>query len=354
MWYERATRVLAFRRYLLIGFLVLGVVLAVFGDRFLRPLSPTCPEAPVYAQEVAEGIRTQLDALFAAGQLYCVTPPEGLKNLVGPVYWGGDGVNSALYFQLSDPVGTVVTRYAFGQNYLPGPRGGPPPVGFRNESPARLAYSNQAPEGAGFYYFLAGSPGDADFAVDVTIRGPAIPNEGLTDRNAWRDMENVWRLLQGQAAAERQQTTARAAMPVLPDRWYDKRRRIVAPEMATLVGSEEEGQRSVPDPAKLRDAQLPAPVVYQVLNGPLGSGVWVAGVVTGTYPALVLVPRSGGAAIIQDFETQTYAAQGTAVRLASFSFPPLPNGAVFDGHYWHNGAKRGTTEPDLVLPVVAP
>ncbi len=354
MWYATVTRVLEYRRYLFVVIIVLGVFFALFGERLLRPLSPTCAAAPDYGQDVPDEIRSQLDALFQQEQLYCITPPAGLKNLVGPVYWGSDGVNSALYFGLSDPVGTVVTRYAFGQDYLPGPRGGPPPVGFRNEIPGRLVYANQAPEGAGFYYLLTGSPGDADYAVDVTIQGPAIPNEGLTGRNVWRDLESLQRFVQGQPAAQRQLTSARAAAPVLPDRWYKQRRRTVAPEFATTVGDPEADPVIIPDPEKLRGAQLAGPQVYQVLNGPLGSGVWVAGVMTGTVPAMVLVPRDGGQAIAADFDTQTYGAQGTPVRLASFSFPPLPPGAVFDGQYWHNGAKRAAAEPDLVVPVVAP
>lgn len=352
MWYQRATKVLALRRYFFIGLILMAIAFAIFGDRLLRPFSPVCEEQPVYRDDVPADLRAQLDALFAAGQLYCPEPPEGLKNLTGPVYWGSDGVDSVLFFQGTDLTGTAVERYGFGQDYLPGPRGGPPPVGFRNASSGRLIFANQAPAGSSYFVLKLGTPADADYAVDVRITGPATENERVTGRNFWRDLDRLTRFVQGQPPEQRRNTTVRVAAPVLPDRWIAGRRRVVAPEYA--VGGAADDTEVRPDFAKVRGAQLAGPTWLQTVNGTLGSGVWVAGVITGTMPMMALVPRGGGEPLAPQGEAQRWVTTGSPMTLASFSFPPLPAGATYDARYWHDARRAVTAPPDATFPVVAP
>jgi len=311
-----------------------------------------CTAPPEYKDDVPAELRARLNTLAQRGQLYCPKPPEGLKNLVGPVYWGSDGVDSILFFQGTDMTGVTVDRYGFGQDYLPGPRGGPPPVAFRNTSTGRLIYGNQAPPGSRYFVLTLGTPADSDVAVDVRISGPATENERLSGRNFWRDLERLTHFVQGQPAAQRGDTTVRVAVPVLPERWIAGRRRLVAPEFARAA--QKGDTEVVPDFGKVRAAKLERPTWLQTLNGTLGSGVWVAGVVTGTTPALTLAPRAGGAPLAAQGDAQRWATTGSPMTLASFSFPPLPQGATFEARYWHDQRRAATAPPDVTFPVVAP
>jgi hypothetical protein len=346
MWYQRATKMLSWQRYLIIGIVVLGVVFALFGDQLLRPLSPTCAAPPVYHPDVPPALQGQLQSLYDTERLYCVQPPDGLRNLDGPVYWGSDGVNSLLFFQLTDPTGIGLARYAYGQDFLPGSLGGPPPNGYVIADSARPAYVNEAPKGASYFLRTQGAPADADFAVDMLITGPAIENKGMFARDIWRDLENLWRTVRGESEEARKTTTVRGRLPILPDRWIAERRRVVAPEFATAEGD--------PDLTKLRAAAAGQPKLYQVLNGPLGSGIWLTGVGPGTTPALTLVPESGGVALQPAGDSALWTTSTTPARIASFAFPPLASGTVYEARYWNEGSKADSTAPDLTFPVVAP
>jgi hypothetical protein len=349
VWYQRATQFLAIRRLLIVVFVIAAVAFALFGDQIMSRLAAVCPAPPHYHADVPPALRERLDALHASGRLYCVTPPEGLATLDGPVYWGTDGVNSLLFFQATGAGGLSVARYALANRFEPGPRGGPPPVGFRNEIQGRLSYANEAPEGATYFVRVLGAPSDTDAAVEVDVRGPAIQNRGLTNRNFWRDMENLFRRLRGESELERRNTTVRAAMPVRPPTWVAVRKRVVAPEFAAASGG--------PAADKLSAQPQGQPAMYQVLNGPLGAGIWVTGALSPTVPALVLSPRGGGAPVAPDGDTQTWREtnpSGAPGRLASFAFPPLPSGEVYDARYWHDGRRRDEAPPDATFPVVAP
>lgn len=346
MWYQRTTKLLGLRRYFLIGLVVLAIVFGLFGDQLLRPLSPTCPAPPAYHADVPQELRDKLQTLYDSERLYCVQPPEGLKNLDGPVYWGSDGVNSLLFFQATDMAGFGLARYAYGQDFLPGALGGPPPNGYRDADSARSAYINEAPEGASYFLRTQGAPTDADFAVDLLITGQAVQNRGIFGRNIWRDLENLWRMAQGESAAERASTTVRGRLAILPDRWIAKRQRVVTPDFAAADGH--------PDLTKLRAAPAGDPQLYQILNGPLGSGIWLTGVEPGTIPALTLVPKAGGQALRPLGDATLWTTSTTPARIVSFAFPPLEAGTIYEAGYWHEASRADTAAPDLTFPVVAP
>jgi hypothetical protein len=346
MWYQRATRALRLRRFLLVGMVLVIVAYALFQDRLLAPFAPTCTSAPDYLDEVPQELRSKLDGLRAAGLLYCVEAPEELARLQGPVYWGSDGVNSLLFFQASDLAGTGVQRYAYSQNYLPAPAGGPSPTGYTQGGGGRVAYLNEAPDGAPYYLRTLGAPTDTDLAVAVDITGPAIQNESLLGRNFWRDLDNLVRAVRGESAVQRATTVQRVSIPIIPARWEAVRRRVVAPELANADGA--------PDLAKLREVPAGQVRHYQTLNGPLGAGIWFTGVLSDTTPALVLVPRAGGQALRPEADPSLWTSSTAPGRVAGFAFPTLTEGAVYEAGYWHDAARAEVDAPDLKFPIVAP
>ena len=65
MWYQRARRVLFWRRYLLAGLILLAILFGVFGNRLLQPFVPVCDAPPTYHEDVPQALRDQIDELQA-------------------------------------------------------------------------------------------------------------------------------------------------------------------------------------------------------------------------------------------------------------------------------------------------
>jgi len=348
IWSQQLRKVMRLRRFAVMLMIGLGILMGILGDRILTPIARLCPAPPAYGADVSDEIREQIDLLFQLDLLYCGELSSAQAMLTEPVYWGSDGINSVLFFQPVSLEGMGVKNIGFGNDFLPPPPGDSPPLGFEPDLPGQTIYRNQAPEGAKYYYRVEGAPADYDYAVRVRLRGPAAERRGLTGRDVWDDIDRVLNRLRGDARPEgRRRVTAQASMPILPDRWKDIRQRWVNPELADESGD--------PTFSLIANAELPGPTLYQIVNGPLGSTIWIAGAVTDTNPALILVPEVGGQSAAEPFSTTLWVGgQETATVLAEFAFAPQPAGIAFEARYWHREGARGTSPPDNTWPVEFP
>ena len=342
MLLDPVRRLLRLRTYLLMALALVTVVVAVLGPDVWDPLARLCPAPPTFGADVAPSVRAPLEALFDHDLLYCADAPEGIATLAGPVYWGSDGLNSILYFDATSMQGVGVARYGY-NDFVPAPPGDAPPRGFNPVRAGREAYTNQAPvageERPGYYFRVQAAPLDSDTAVIVDVAGPATPQEGMTGRNFWLDLERLVGFLRNAAtrAEGSRDAEARVAIPIVPRRWEAVRRRQVTPELAG-----EDGQPSLDVITK---AQLEGPTLYQTASGLLSGAVWVAGVVTDTTPALVLVPDGGGAPIAP-VSSALWTTAISPMTLASFGFEPRPPGAIFEARFWQDAGRQASAPPD--------
>lgn len=332
-YYQQARRLMRWRTYGLVAFLALGVVLTTFGDDLARAFISPCGSAPTYRDDVPEPVRSTLDALHQGGLLYCSAPLEGLAAMHEPVYWGSDGLTSVLFFQADDMTGIEVTRYVFGagptgQGVTPGDPGAAPPEGFRLSAPDRTTPANQAAPGAHYYFRIQGAPADSDAVVGVSISGPAGTPASFGSRDVFRDIEMIWSRLQRRPPSAVGTTSVRTTIAVLPERWQALLRRHVVPELADEKGRA--GFRA------LRDAAPAEPTLYQVVSGALGTTVWVAGVVSGTHPALQ-VALPGGMPPVQRAGSLWTSVTGDQV-LVHGAFDPIQAGTPIEVRYWSDEA----------------
>ena len=275
---------------------------------------------------------------------------ERLATVDGPIYWGSDGVSSVLYFAADSLEGVGVTRYGTGANagsgaYVVGPPGAGEPPGFAEVRAGHPVWTNQAPDGAGFYYRFQGAPSDDDIATAVDIKGPAMDPGGLSDRDVFRDLEILWAKARRETDSETGSTTVRVPITILPERWSEVRRRTIDAEMLN-----EDGEPSF---AALRDLSPTEPGLYQIVSGPLGTTVWVVGTVSGTRPALVLADPSG-ASPLEPFAEAPWASDTTDVRLHHFAYEPLQAGDVYEARYWHDEDAQDVSGPDYTWTAVVP
>lgn len=344
-YYGQARRLMRWRNYIVLGLVLLGIAMTGFGDRISRALVRTCDAAPAYAPEVPADVRARLDALHAAGLLYCSAPVQGLATVDGPVYWGTDGTRSLLFFQARDLAGVGVVRYGFGQSFqnafLPATTGASAQAALKEDLPGRPAFVNQAPEGARYFLREQGAPDEADAVVAVTIRGPALRQPGVSGRDAFRDIEMLWARLRREPVAEVTSTAAQIAIPVVPGTWIEKLRHHVAPELA--------GPDGRPSPEALDAAAPKEPTYYRTAAGLLGTTVWVAGVVSSTTPSLVLVP-DGEEPVPADARSG-WISLGSGTYLTHFAFPPQPTGRSLSARYRGDPDDPST---EVVWRLVAP
>ncbi len=284
-FYAYATRLLRLWRLWVLVLVGIGVVASLGSRNLLAPAARTCPQAPTLGPDVEPQVRERLTRLHELGLLYCGGTQDTFQSLDGLVYWGSDGLVSILFFQLTRPDDVTVTRYVFGSGYPPSPVGDGPAPGLEAVSgePTTL---NQAPAGSPYYYRLDGAPADDDYAITVDLRGTARQNRGLQKRSFWRDLDQLLAIVRHRTLHPEVVTgQARVALPILPDRWRELRAREVNPAFAT-----EKGRASV---SRLEAANPLSPTIYQLVNGPLASTVWVAGVVTDTFRAATLAAPDG-------------------------------------------------------------
>lgn len=347
-YYQQARRLMRWRTYGLVAFLALGALVTTFGDDLARAFIRPCDSAPTCRDDVPEPVCSTLEALHAEGLLYCSAPLEGLAAMHEPVYWGSDGLSSVLFFQADDMTDIEVTRYVFGagptgQGVTPGEPGASPPEGFRPARPDPGPPANQAAPGAHYFYRRQGAPADSDAVVGLSIAGPASTPDSFGDRDVFRDIERIWSRLQGHPESAQGITTVRTTIAVLPERWQARLRRHVAAELADEKGAA--GYRA------LRDAAPTEPTLYQVVSGLLGTTVWVAGVVTGTRPALE-VAHPGGQPVEHRAAGLWTSITGDQVLLHG-AFDPIEAGTPVEVRYWSDETVA-SRPPDYQWSVSAP
>jgi hypothetical protein len=347
-FYQQARKLMRVRTYAIFLFLLLGAVLSMAGDNIARLFVRPCAEAPAYRQDVPTEVRERIDRLQAAGLLYCSPPLQGLATMSQPIYWGSDGLSSILFFQADDLASIGVTRYGFGSGptgsaFVPGEPGASPPDGFREVMIGRPALANQAPDGSGYFYRVQGAPIGSDAAVSISLTGPATKTAS-GDRDVFRDIEMVWNRLRRRSAQEVGSTTVRTAIAILPGRWQPYMRRWVQPGLADASGQ--------PSYRALVTAAPPEPTAYQVVSGLMGTTVWVAGVVTGTNPALAIVQPDGQS--VSPFASALWDSTTTDQLQAHFAFAPISGGTPLTLRYWHEKERAAMREPDYEWPVTAP
>jgi len=355
-FYNQARRLGRWWTYFIVATVVLGLVLSVIGDPILNRLARTCPAPPTYRADVPADLRTSLDLLFRNGLLYCSGPPKGMRTMTEPIYWGSDGVSSILFYQSDDLSNVYLVRYGFGENpsaaFIPGEPGASPPAGFKEGQAGRAALTNQAPEGSDYFYRVQGAPLTSDGVVAVTLDGPAVAQPKGGGRDAFRDIETLWDWIRRKPASELESTRVMTPISIVPGRWENASRRVVNPALADAAGK--------PTLQVLRSAAPTEPTLYQTVSGLLHTTVWVAGVVSGTRPAMVLQPAGGSPGVSSASATEPVAQSGwistsatDRLVLAHFAYDPLPPGR-YRAEYWHDHKDAAAGTPDRVWEVTVP
>ncbi|MFQ5459368.1 MAG: hypothetical protein ACE5EL_01100 [Anaerolineae bacterium] len=329
---QSARRLRNVRRLVIVGGLVLAAAYGLLERPVNRLLSPGCPEAPTYDPDTRQDIRGVLDTLHGAGVLLCPAAPQGLAGLGDKVYWGTDGLRSVLYFDFDAASPVSVQRYEYRSTTNepvlgPGDRA---PAGFFVRG--RPAYRNEAPEGASFYYIVMAGPQERTAAVRIRFVGRRAPQGGLAGRDLFTDLADLWSRLHGTTPGGRQ--TVELDFPIDPAAAEGVGHRWVTPELA--------GDKGEPDLQALMANYPDEPTLYQVVSGPLGAGIWVAGVITGTRPAMVLTTAHLGADgfSVPAEATEMWEAWRGHELLALFAFGPYPGDSEWLAHYWNDAARR--------------
>jgi len=350
-FYQQARRLMRARVYLIVAVAAIGLVMAAFGDRILERFARTCDAAPVFLDEVPTAVRERLLALHAADLLYCSAAVDGLATMSEPVYWGSDGVSSVLFFQAESLEGVGVTRYGFTSGmegaYVPPTRGTPLVPRFREDGAGRIVYRNEAPDGSRYFVRFQGAPTVSDRVVEITISGTATPQEGLTGRDVFRDIEILMARLRGEPPASLGATAVQIPIPIQPERWID------VPRYETDARwADDEGR---PDHAALVADPPDAPTPFFTVTAPLGTTVWVAGVVTGTRPTLALAPARETQApdALEPVASARWFGLDAPIVLAHFAFEPVAAGGSYDARYRVDDAD-GVAPADLAWSVVIP
>lgn len=335
---------------LVIAVVVVAITVYRVLDHYDLLPSYVCPARPTYREAVSAEARAQIDALFDRGLLYCSTIEAGLARVDPTIYWGTDGTRSVLFFQArpgADLRGVGVSEYLFEDRDVPGPIGDGSMYGFRLEDFGQPVWRNQARDDVPTWFFRAdGAPPDYDVSVQVKIVGEAEEQTGTTRRDFMRDLEYLWDYVRGDIPSDGVRNMRRAwSVPIQPRRWLATRHDELNPALAD--------ERGRYDPGRLATADLPRPALLQTVHGLLGSTVWVAGVVSGTRPVLVLAPPDAGAdaPVLDPVASGRWVSALGPNRLAHFAFPPQAAGRLHEARYWHDAAARGARPPDLTWPV---
>ncbi len=352
MYHDLARRLLRWRIYFILGLALLAAVIGQTGFRMLG--TAACESLPIFRPTVPEDLRADLELLQSKGLLYCKELREGLDGVDPTVYWASDGLNSLLFFQAAagadlDSIGVSSYLFSDGQNnYYPSLPGDQRPRDFVQAQEGGRVWSNQA-EGDRPAYFIRreAAPGISVGVVMVSVSGPLAPDEGVTDRDFLKDLEQTFGWLRGEvdggsAAAGR--GTRDLNFLIDQERWEPWVQRETNPAFLTAEGR--------PDTARLSREPLPRPQLYQRVQGLLGSAVWMAGVVSGTQGILWLAPESGVTPLVPR-DTATWLPVGKGSPMMLFGFPPLPAGQAFEARYWSDpGAAEAGAEPDQRFAVV--
>jgi len=333
-------------------YIVVVALLAVtIGFGVLRGLDlvPTalCAAPPAYRAEVPPDVRARIDGLFAERLLYCGTLKADFEAVDPNVYWGSDGARSLLFFQALEGktlAGVGIERYAYDDRDFPPPIGDARPDGYRLDIVGQPVWRNLAEGPAPTWYFrLDGPPRPTDATVVVSVQGPAALTRGLSDRSFEQDLMWVFDTLRGRTRGTwliRRGT----GIAIQPERWAALVHREINPALA-----DERGQIV---PETLARADLAQPSLLQTVQGRAISTVWVAGVVTGTRPALLLAPREpAGALPIRSIAEGDWVSALGPVRLRHFAFERQPVGTLLDARYWHDGGDVDARPPDVTWPV---
>lgn len=349
-YYQQARRLMNLRVYLIVAVVLVGIVFSLLGDRLQNIVVQPCEALPAYRADVPDDLRNRLALLHERGLLLCSDPVEGLAPMQERIYWGSDGLNSILFFQPEDVGQITLTRYGFGtatmgEAFVPGEPGASPPAGFREVTIGQPARSNQAPEGATYFVRVHGAPISTDSVVSVSLAGPAIEAAGLSERDFFRDLELLWGRLMRRPERVVGNTVVRVPIPIAPSRWEEHLARAINPSFA-----DDEGLESY---RALVDAAPDRPDWYKVENGSLATTVWVAGVVSGTNPVLVLAAASDQE--IEPSASALWASNTTDLVLAHFAFAPLEAGSAYEARYWNERRDRDAgAAPDRRWPVTVP
>ncbi|HQZ70070.1 MAG: hypothetical protein ACH37Z_07065 [Anaerolineae bacterium] len=352
MYYDLARRLLRWRIYLLLGLALLAVIVGQTGFRMLG--TSACEALPSFQPTVSDDLRADLELLHARGLLYCKPLREGLDDVDPIVYWAADGMNSLLFFQatagadLSD-VGVSSYLFSDGQNnYFPSLPGDQRPRDFLQAQEGGRVWANQAVGDRPAYFVRReAAPGSSVGVVMVSVSGPLAADEGVTDRDFLKDLEQSFGWLRGEAGGSTGAAgrgTRDLNFLIDQDRWASWVQRDTNPAFLTADGR--------PDSARLSREPLSRPQLYQRVQGLLGSAVWVAGVVSGTQGTLRLAPKAGVAPLVPRDAAQ-WIPVGKGSPMMLFSFPPLPAGEPYEARYWSDPATvEAGAEPDQRFAVV--
>ncbi len=343
------------RRYYLLLIVASVVIFAVLQFTGLSVFSPPpCESAPEYREDVPADLRQTIDAFQEAGLLYCRDLREGLRTVAPTVYWGSDGLNSLIFFQAVEGEnlsGVGVPAYTFGDGqdeFFPSRRGDWRHPGFTQRVEGRRVWRNQAEsEDPAYYYRFDGAPGVGMATTFISVRGPAVVQEGLTDRSFLQDLERIINILRRQEQVRQAGRLITRDLTLLVDtsRWDE----VVQREINPLLLDEEARM----DYLALRDEVLPETILYQSAQSISGSTVWLAGLPEDANPAMVLVPRQGGPPI-EPIEQSVWDSLGEGTPLVHFAFPKQPDGSVHEARYWEDAETRAEAEPDRTWPVAFP
>ncbi len=351
MLYQYARKLLSGYSLLIsLSVLVIAGYTAIRYFGFLAP--PLCDARPAYNTEVPAEVRARIDFLFDSGLLYCGQLRGDTADLatVNPtIYWGSDGSRSTVFFQAlpgSTLAGVGLTEYVLGSDSTPTAIGDARPAGFFLDAVGRPAWVNQADTPDATWYFREdGPPGPGDVAVRLRVVGPARERASLVGRNFEQDFWRMWGAVRGQTAGG-VDANGVAAFPILHERWAKLvQRGEINPALA-----DERGQTN---PTLLATAALPGPTLLNTVAGTSASTVWVAGVISGTQPAMVLVPPAGAArGAIEPIGQAQWASDLGPNRLAHFAFEPQPLDTALEARYWNDGRRKDSAPPDYTWPVV--
>lgn len=383
MIFQRARQLMRLRQFATMG-LVLAIMVGMFVVPQLAAHLPVCTQRPAYGSAVPSGVRRRIDVLYDHNLLYCADIPQDIETVPGPVYWGSDGMTSILFFALTGITVTGISDYTFSQVHFPTLPGDAPPYGFRPDWGGEPAQTNQAPDGSPYFYYEAGAPTDSDVSVSLELHGPLRKDQGWRYRDFYRDLTSLGRWISGEASASRQNATVVAPIPITASRWLTVTRRSYNPAFSP--------DNKAPGSSFWNSIDtLQQPTHLQTASGLLGSTVWVAGVVSGTTPVMVLsapgapstastpttasasskapapasvsapstlstpsapIPEAG--AIIEPSDSLVWKRPGSALRLVYFAFPLQPAGTTLEARYWNNAKERSGRPPDYTWPVTFP
>jgi hypothetical protein len=312
----------------LFGLLALGAFVSLFWTQVTDVLVPPCDHPPQLAPDTEPSTAVAVAALFERELLYCPEVPSGLVGIGAELYWGSDGVNSLLYLPMEPGTDVSLRNYVADDFAIPAP-GGRPPVRF--QMAGRPSYRNQAPEGAAYYTLLLGAPQSSAASINVALNG-RVGADGIEQRDFINDMVDLWD--RARSNTDEGYRTVRVRFGITPRRWEDDvTEHIYMSELSSA--------------AYVGDVEVPSPSVYRTLAGPLGSSIWVAGIVTGTLPALTWHPGSPEGPAVEPAWTQRWADGETGRLMYSFAFPPGVGETGF-ASFWSDES-NASQPPDAVF-----